>query len=81
VPAFGREVGVPAMCGKETSDALIPSDILANETAPENRGSSGAGVGERYAITDLFAHERLPVGLPFNLRAPRLKDGLRRFVG
>jgi GxxExxY protein len=77
-----REVGIPAMYKGEPLPLGFRADILVDETVIlEIKAVPGLLPVDDLQLQTYLRMSGLPVGLLFNFHAPRLKDGLRRFVG
>jgi GxxExxY protein len=76
-----REVGIPAMHMHESLPLGFPADIPADAPLSSKSKQSQHYCRPMTCNCRPICTGGLPVGLLFNLHAPRLKDGLRRFVG
>jgi GxxExxY protein len=77
-----REVGIPAMYNGEPLPLGFRADILVEEIVIlEIKAVPALLPVHDTQLQTYLRMSRLPVGLVLNFHAPRLKDGLRRFVG
>jgi GxxExxY protein len=77
-----REVGIPAIYKGELLPLGFRADILVDETVIlEIKGVPTLLPVYDMQLQTYLRMSGLPVGLLFNFHLPRLKDGLRRFVG
>ena len=77
-----REVGIPAIYKGEPLPLGFRADILADETVIlEIKAVPALLPAHDMQLQTYLRMSGLPVGLLLNFHAPRLKDGLRRFVG
>ena len=76
-----RQVGIPVVYGGLKMPMGFRADILVADTIiVEIKGVSMLAPAHEHQIQTYLRMSGLPLGLLMNVHAPRLQDGLRRFV-
>ena len=76
-----RQVGIPVVYGGLKKPMGFRADILVADTViVEVKGVSALTIAHEHQLQTYLRMGGLPLGFLVNFHAPRLKDGLRRFV-